>query len=298
METDSVRLSEWPFRTCVLAKGQSVDRLDPYGACAEMTCTAGFLGRPCGKWRTCDNCAYRRRRDQAWCMRAAGRARGGDGWLLLTMTAPGDDVLPRGVSGLCEFGPLAEWSGTMVERWKLVRANAHGRTRYRFPNASTGLVLAFVWQLQRRGAPHIHAAVSAGAAGRYYASVVKEIASDYGFGFVDILTSEGSAPAVASYLSSYMTSENGVLPPEYVGLLPSRRLYINRNLQASTGATMEVARKLRRLWVFANVDSEVGLPAWRDELQRAWVYYWYRANLRGIDNVALPAIVRDKYGRG
>lgn len=255
-------------------------------------CTRGYGGRPCGKWRACEECAYRRSRDQSWCIRESARMRGGE-FLLLTVTAPGDDVLPRDARGLCCHLELGEWCATMMERWNRLNMTAHNRTRRAFKGHRGSLVLASAWQLQRRGAPHIHLAVSAGDAGRHYASVVKEIAGDYGYGFVDIGIQSGSAPAVARYLSRYLTEKRGEALTEFEGYLPSRRVYVSRTLQKESGATMGVARRLRRLWVYANVDRGVGLPTFENETQKAWVYFWFRVGRHGLDNVRRPVLLSE-----
>jgi len=259
-----------------------------------MACTAGFMGRPCGRWRDCDYCGRRKRSDQAWCIRENARVRGGE-FLLVTVTAPGDDVLPR-TGQLCDYGPLSDWCSTMMERWNRVNMAAHNRARRTVKGQRGSLVLASAWQLQKRGAPHIHVAVSAGDAGRVYASAVKEIASDYGFGFSDIAARQGNAVAVARYLSSYLTSEDQRVPSEYLKLLPRRRVYVSRSLQRDSGATMGVAKRVRRLWVFANVDSEIGLPNYTSERQKDWVYYWYRVGLHGYDAVRKPHFIQSSEG--
>jgi len=165
---------------------------------------------------------------------------------------------------------------------------ARERARRACRNDTGPIVLASVWQLQKRGAPHIHIVVSAGDRGRIFASAVKECARDYGFGFVDIATRTGNAAAVGSYLSGYVSSEGYLHPPEYLALLPSRRMYVSRELQSATGATMGVARRLRRLWVYGNVDRSVGLPVWESEAQQRWTYYWYRVGRRGFESVPKP----------
>lgn len=231
----------------------------------------------------------RRGGDWQWCIREALRAYGAP-VLLLTITAPGHDVIPPREDGRADEVALAEWCSTMMERWHGLR----DRSRKRALGSGSGLVvLTYVWQLQARGAPHMHVVVPAGPVGQRFAAAVKECAADFGFGFVDIRRGGGFAPAVASYISRYLArdierAQGG--HDEYARFLPARPAYVATRLLRRAGVGIRIARRLRHLWVFANRDESVGLPRFKDDHEEAWTYYWYRVGRRGRENVRRPLL--------
>jgi len=210
--------------------------------------------------------------------------------MLVTVTAPGRSVLPWSIErpSECDRAALAEWSVTIPERWRSLnnkaRTNALNRSK-----ASSGLtVIAYVWQSQKRGAPHLHVLVPATLLGRRYASAVKELAASHGFGFVDIQPSTGSALAAAHYLSRYLTRDLNERTNRFAGFLPRRPAYVNRHAMRKAGVSVRIARCIRRLWVYANIDRNPNLIStsdFRDERISALTYYWFRCNLRGRENV-------------
>lgn len=226
----------------------------------------------------------RRGGDWVWTMREALAAYD-QPVVLVTITAPGADVLPFGPDGLtCAHEPLSEWCSTMMERWHLLRDYCAKSVKRRSRSGLAPAVLAYVWQLQTRQAPHLHLIVSAAGQGRTFAAALKEHAGDYGFGFVDIKTGTGSALAVASYVSRYLLRdvENRSV------YLPSRPAYVNRRLARKAGVGIAVARKIRHLWVYANRDSAVGVPHFTNDWVESATYYWYRVGRRGRENVRKP----------
>lgn len=206
---------------------------------------------------------------------------------MVTVTAPGDDRLPRRPDGMCEISPLAEWCSTMMERWHGLR----NRSRWRALRSGSGLVvLSYVWQLQKRGAPHLHIVVPAGVTGQKFAYAVKDSAAEFDFGFVDIRSGGEFAVAAASYVSRYLVRDLELTGGEYAQFLPSRPAYINRELCRKAGVGIAVARKVRHLWVYANRDDEIGVPKFVNDWQESATYYWHRVNKHGLDNVRRPAI--------
>ncbi len=208
--------------------------------------------------------------------------------LLLTITAPGSSVLPLDVHGQCCERELSEWAARMVGQWQLLRNYGSKAVRRSKPDSTSGpVVLAYAWQLQRRGAPHLHVIVPAGAVGRAFASAVKASARDYGFGFVDIKTSTGSALAAALYLSRYVARDIGSGRTRH---LPLRSVFVSRELCRRAGVGIRIARRVRHLWVFANLDRSAGLPRFTSDCERDWVFYWYRVGRRGRENIPRPGV--------
>jgi hypothetical protein len=231
----------------------------------------------------------RRGGDWSWTLRNALAAFPGP-VCLVTITAPGADVLPYGPDGqYVDDLALSEWCSTMMARWHLLRDSSAKSAKRSMDSDSVPVVLAYVWQLQTRRAPHLHVVVSAAPLGRTFAVALKTRASDYGFGFVDIKTVTGSALAVGVYLSRYLTRdlESSGEASRY---LPARPAYVSRKLCRRAGVGIAVARKLRHLWVFANRDSSIGVPAFASDWQESAVYYWYRVGRRGRENVSRPLI--------
>src|SRR5205807_3987330 len=75
-------------------------------------------------------------------------------------------------------------------------------------------VLGYVWQLQDRGALHIHVVVGLRTfanrhAARLYQLRLAEISGEYGFGFVDRKMSSAPAQSAAAYLSGYLITGHG-----------------------------------------------------------------------------------------
>jgi hypothetical protein len=226
----------------------------------------------------------RRSGDWQWVLREALAAYG-EGVTMITVTAPGADVLPYGPDGrTCAHEPLSEWCSTMMARWHSLRDSCAKSVKRQSRSDSAPVVLAYVWQLQIRQAPHLHVLVSAGPLGRRFAGALKERASEYGFGFVDIKSGTASALAAASYVSRYLVRDLEERSP----YLPSRPAYVNRKLARRAGVGIAVARKLRHLWVFANRDSSIGVPKFDSDWLESATYYWYRVGRRGRENVRKP----------
>jgi len=86
----------------------------------------------------------------------------------------------------------------------------------------------------------VHVAVSAGTLGRNYAYALKALAPAYGFGFVDISKGGGSASAVGSYLSRYLTRD---MDGGRSTGLPIRPAYTDARVARMGGVSIRIARE-------------------------------------------------------
>jgi hypothetical protein len=188
---------------------------------------------------------------------------------LLTVTAPGKDVLPwdesvcSGLGGHVHSGKLgckvqagaaAEWNGSAAARWRALHRHAYRR-------ASAGRserpwLLTRVWEMQHRGALHVHPVLAFGTtaqklATRRYIAALTELAPRYGFGFVDRKLEVMSAKAAAAYLSSYFVTGKGkVTLWESVQHheMPTSIIHVSTRLTQQTGCTMRRLRLHRFIW--------------------------------------------------
>lgn len=191
----------------------------------------------------------------------------GQVWLV-TVTAPAFDSKEE----------MDAWNATAKSRWgQLHRAAKRRAGRVGLPVE----LLAVVWQVQARGALHVHLVlgyaegdVREGA--RYYArGALKVLASRYGFGYVDArdrgprgTVMEGSR--AARYLSKYLSES-----AQFVRALRlvRRPVYVARALTAVTLCTMRRLRRVRFLYVIRSGASVAvrragRYPAWfRDPLE-------------------------------
>lgn len=200
---------------------------------------------------------------------------------LVTITAPGAEVLPwsQDFPGRVVPECAVEWNRTAAQRWSAL--NRACRERLRRAGHKSPL-LSYVWQLQRRGLLHLHLVLAFGhgedeQAARAYVAALKELARNYGFGFVDFRDRDGKAgrssvmprEIAAGYLSRYSAkggqlAEAAALEP---GARPRRLLYVARSLTARSLVTMRRLRRVRYLWWIRRGQSSVlaragSLPRW------------------------------------
>jgi hypothetical protein len=141
---------------------------------------------------------------------------------------------------------------------------------------------------------HVHGVLSVSTAvevawARSYMTALRELASRYGFGFVDGWHKVGRKfwPGVqaAAYLSSYFAGGRGrkmaITENVLSGDLPRLVVFVGRGLTVKTGCTMRSLRHARRLWAFRQglIDkpvlsyeewlAAVAMLAGRDHWQRA-----------------------------
>ena len=191
--------------------------------------------------------------------------------LLLTVTAPGEDAgLPWDPEACAERGPhrhsgpegcrvLSQaagfWNKQAPAWWRRLHdeaAIAAQRITGHRPR-----LLARVWEMQRRGALHVHPLVG-------YSTLAERVAADvyklelakraarHGFGFVDRKGEVSHPRAAAAYLSSYfcsgkkgkMTLRESVTSNE----MPVSIIFVSVLLTQASGVTMRSLRLKRYLW--------------------------------------------------
>jgi hypothetical protein len=238
-----------------------------------------WRGKPCQS-RCCPS------RASAYLRRQAKRLLGNLGVfrgdvVMLTLTAPGADVLPwdgsvcanrgphrhRGPDG-CRLvqrmdvedgrlmGALA-WDEQMWGNWSRLRKAASERAR-RAAKCRSGLLVT-VPERQRRGVWHLHLVVGAEAAqerawGEAFGAALQELAPAYGFGS-QVDRGDRWRPAVgggvAGYvakLTRYIAKAQGVREQLVANRLPGRAFYVSRRLTARSGITMRSLRRRSEVW--------------------------------------------------
>ena len=157
----------------------------------------------------------------------------------------------------------------------------HRRAKIRADRATghRGRLVARVWEKQRRGLAHLHGVIAVTtpdelAWAREYVNALRELASAWGFGFVDgwekLTRKFWPGDQTGAYLSSYFVAGRGrkasitknVQDPN----LPKVLVLVGTHLTQQTGVTMRSLRHARRLWAFreGRVESH-GLAVW-DEI--------------------------------
>jgi hypothetical protein len=264
------------------------------------------MGKPCRRARRCGICRASWSRQWAWVLRenlslVQGMTR------LVTLTAPGADVLPWD-EGHCAWmgphkhsGPLGcrieleavyAWTVDLERRFHRLCMAARKRAKVHEP-----VVCARAWEAQDRGAPHCHMVTIVNAAGERYVDALLELAPHHGFGTVhDKGYAARGGYAHAAYLSKYVTKDgrDESARRESVfeaSLLPRQAVWVSPVLTRRSGATMTVSRLVRSVWAFAEGYRET-LPTFKDGVQRAWVYYWRRVAIRGRGKVPRSLVPR------
>lgn len=278
-------------------------------------CPRASIWRASCKRRDCPACGPRWARDvlkvTSHNLLAYGRP-----VVLVSVTAPGDERLPwdethchhpRGGAHSGKRGcrveqrPAREWAETAVWRFAALRRAAAAYARR---NALGPVVLLErVWEPQKRGVPHVHLVLGAGTeaeldAAALFVERLKELASEYDFGFVDargkkrkddprargrrvvvrgvelkLIAGEQAARYLASYLagrSRYKaTIRETVADPAMAALMGGVRRqalplwWLTPKLTRETLVTMRTLRRARHLWAtFKGVSEEP--PHWRD----------------------------------
>jgi hypothetical protein len=174
---------------------------------------------------------------------------------MLTLTAPGDDTLPR-ASFHQPFGNGWQWNRAMMARWRDLRAAAVKYANRKVPGQPSG-VLVYVPERQKRGALHLHVVLGAEtqlqrrwceAFGRYCVRNKRR----YGFGRESALDRQWTraAEGLGRYvgkLGRYITK--GRLSEAWeTGELPARAFYVSRRLLDCSGVTIRLLRRRVSLW--------------------------------------------------
>ena len=272
-------------------------------------CPNATVWRSSCKRRTCPACGPRWARDWRKVMELnLGTYHGPV--VLLTITAPGAEQLPwdehecqralkpgsrhvhSGKRG-CRVQQRAArmWCETASWRWASMRRAASIHVRRQLGYAPT--MLERVWELQRRGVPHLHLVLGYGspaeiAAAHAFAEKLHSLTSYYGFGFVDRKLKPISAQDAARYLASYLSgrSRHKATMVELandrgmkwlVGRENKYRLplvWLTPRLTRSTCVTMRTLRRARHLW--AAVQGFCPAPEWKGCVEAIRVGLAYR----------------------
>jgi hypothetical protein len=200
------------------------------------------------------------------------------------------DLVSYRVALITVTGPGGQWSDEDVRRWNRSAARRWGkldrRAKGRLRRVGLKVVpLARIAQRQRRGLDHLHLVVSAATASETaaiaaYVAHLKELAPQYGFGFVDDpfhlrrnpttgkpqnMVYESAAIA-GRYLTRYLTEKSGQLQALLDGGGYSfRPLWVSPALTQASGVNCRRLRRLRHAWyVFGAIKqgSSPSLPAW------------------------------------
>lgn len=182
---------------------------------------------------------------------------------LLTVTAPGSDVL-------IDQEHVVEWNRTAGARYSEMHRQAVQAVQRRGHRV---FVAARVWQVQKRGALHVHPVVAYGDRDKVgawlYAQELKRLAPSFGFGFVDARNAGHGSTVMEGrkagwYLSKYLGES-----AQLVGALGkvARPVWVARWLTDLTGCTMRRLRRVRFLWWIRRGESSVvalagSLPRW------------------------------------
>ena len=189
---------------------------------------------------------------------------------MVTVTAPGADLLPFDCSGDHD-GPCSGRKGCKVEQAAADRWNESAPPRWallwlRVRNVlrvEGVVILAKVWEPQARGVAHLHLVVTL-EVHRVLVRALKELAADYGFGFVDDGRGvRAGSPAIAAgaYVASYIGDGGkveAVCEAIREGVIPSRSFFVAPAI--SGGITMRFLRLKRRAWAVLHLGAPV--PMW------------------------------------
>lgn len=221
-----------------------------------------------------------------------GLTEAGIGVLMVTVTAPGADRLPwdeercRGLgphrhSGLlgCRIredqGDL--WNTAAPDRWRRLNGEAARHVERTFGHRAH--LLSRVWEIQTRGALHIHALLGYStpaerASADLYVEELGGRASGHGFGQIDRSESLRSVTAAAAYLSGYFANGKGskMALTESVtkGEMPRSIAYVRPELSQHSGLTMQSLRLRRYLWHRIGPDFLRHLDAFGITLEEAY----------------------------
>lgn len=213
-----------------------------------MSTTENLVGGP--RW------TEDQRRNLRTNIRAAG-----DVVALITVTAPGQDVLPWDHSGnRVVEGAAILWNESAQKRWTEMNRNAVQNVARR-----TGLksrVGVRVFQLQKRGVLHLHIVTQYETEAdkiwtAEYVRELRRLSRRYHYGFVDFRDRAGktgkptvmSSKRAAGYLSKYFVESSQIMQAVKLKKRPRRIIYVSTKLTMRTHCTMRRLRRARHLWV-------------------------------------------------
>ncbi len=217
----------------------------------------------------CDDATRRRRSrarvggdlwrgDQKRNLRTNLNAVGGKVWMV-TVTGPGDELLPRGPDGRVPASLAQEYNSAMPGNWTEINRRAQQCIRREgFP----GVLVGYAWQTQQRGIDHLHLALDVSTeyrmlAAKRYVAHLRRLRKRFGFGYIDAKDRDGrkgrgtvmEAYAAAKYLSGYLNDSVQLdrLLARPRGQRPVRVFYVATRLSRRTGCTMRRLRSVRYL---------------------------------------------------
>jgi hypothetical protein len=193
--------------------------------------------------------------------------------VMFSVTVPGADLYPFDPC-FCSHSPSTRCSGAIGCRvapdlafafnrhagkwWSELHRTA--KTRADRECSFKGKLAARVWEKQKRGLAHLHGVISVESPAHVrwaqaYITALREMAQQYGFGFVDGWQKVGRRfwPGLqaAAYLSSYFAGGRGrkmaITDNVLAGDLPRLVVFVGRDLTRRTGCTMRSLRNARRL---------------------------------------------------
>lgn len=192
---------------------------------------------------------------------------------LVTVTAPGADVLPWDATGeRIEAEARYRWNRTAPARWRDLHRAAAQRARRRHGRFA---LVALTWEYQRRGALHRHVVIGVGtarerAAAQTYVDALHELRQAHGFGWVDRGRAHGGkrslevvpAERAARYVAKYLSPLDAAGKPTISSTarepdVPGHVAHVSREMTGRTGITMRYLRHVRRCWVL-QVDPATG----------------------------------------
>src|SRR5829696_903201 len=203
---------------------------------------------------------------------------------LITVTAPGADVLPWDAHARRVAEPQAgSWNKSAPKRWTEMNRRAQQHMRRKFGYET--VLLNYAWQLQERGVLHMHLIVKFGdinerRATREYVKKLRELSPEFGFGFIDFRERDArngqqkksvmEGWKAANYISKYLALSNQLTRLINLKEKPARLFYVNRKLLAQSKCTMRRLRRVRFLYVIRRGDSTAILA------RAGWLPEWFR----------------------
>lgn len=224
--------------------------------------------------RRCPSCGVLWAGDQRVKLLRNIQAYDGDG-ALVTVTAPGKDVLPFGEDGrTVQKAAARRWNKAATQEARKLRRKATQRAdRLHRKNGGDGWRrLASTWEFQKRGVLHFHDVVPMGSAldriaSQLYADTLAEMAPAHGFGFVDrgrrhragtswstrrleVVPKERLSRYVAKYIAG-VKADGKLALSETVrhGDVPPHVTHVSRRLTGRTRCTMRTLRLHRRAYM-------------------------------------------------
>jgi hypothetical protein len=229
------------------------------------------------RWRRCPGYAPIWAKDTMRKLRENLRGYGGL-VSMTTLTAPGEETglvwdtascshaLGEKCSGRkgCRVvaGAASAWNAASRTSWRELNRIAKQRADRRLRavgHEKRGGLLAYSWELQKRGVWHLHIVLGMQTAperewARAYVEALRSVGPAKGFGFVDAkpLERPQEARRVASYLSKYLAKwqPDGTIVVSETVTAAGRTLlnYVSRDLTTLTGCTMRALRNARLVW--------------------------------------------------